>query len=68
MWSLKETSVRILDQAGTRIFEGKVASEPATIARLIRKRAPDLAWIGQESGPTSVRLIHALKAEDLPVV
>ena len=44
--SLKETSVCILDQDGTRVFEGKVASEPAAIARLIRKRAPDLARVG----------------------
>jgi hypothetical protein len=34
--SLKETSVCIVDQDGTRIFEGKVASEPSAIARLIR--------------------------------
>jgi transposase len=65
--SLKETSVCILDQDGTRVFEGKVASEPAAIARLIRKRAPDLARVGLESGPTSVWLTHALKAEGLPV-
>jgi transposase len=66
--SLKETSVCIVDQDGTRIFEGKVASEPSAIARLIRKRAPDLVRIGLESGPTSVWLTHALKAEGLPVV
>jgi transposase len=66
--SLKETSVCILDQEGTRVFEGKVASEPAAIIRLIRKRASDLARAGLESGPTSVWLTHALKAEGLPVV
>jgi transposase len=66
--SLKETSVCILDQDGTRVFEGKVASEPSAIARLIRKRAPDLARVGLESGPTSVWLTHALRAEGLPVV
>ena len=66
--SLKETSVCILDQDGTRVFEGKVASEPAAIARLLRKRALDLARVGLESGPTSVWLTHALKAEGLPVV
>jgi transposase len=66
--SLKETSVCILAQAGTRVFEGKVPSEPAAIARLLRKRAPDLARVSLESGPTSVWLTHALKAEGLPVV
>jgi len=37
--SLKETSVCILNQKGALVFEGKVASEPAAIARLIRKHA-----------------------------
>ena len=37
--SLKETSVCVLNQQGTCVFEGKVASEPKTIACLIRKRA-----------------------------
>jgi transposase len=66
--SLGETSVCILDKDGTRIFEGKVASEPAPIARLIRKRAPGVVRVGLESGPTSVWLTHALTAEGLPVV
>ncbi len=57
--SLKETSVCILDQDGTRVFEGKVESEPAAIVWLIRKRAPDLARVGLESGSTSVWLTHA---------
>jgi hypothetical protein len=43
--SLGETSVCILDKDGTRIFEGKVASEPAPIACLIRKRATALTSI-----------------------
>jgi transposase len=66
--SLKETSVCVLDQDGTRVFEGRVASEPTAIVRVIRKRAPDLARVGLESGSTSVWLTHALKAEGLPVV
>jgi len=47
--SLGETSVCILDKNGTRIFEGKVASEPAPIARLIRKRAPGVVRVGRGS-------------------
>ena len=65
---LKETSVCILEQTGTRVFEGKVASEPAAIARLISKRAADLVRVGLEKGPTSVWLTHALKGEGPPVV
>jgi hypothetical protein len=55
-----ETSVCILDKDGTRIFEGKVASEPAPIARLIRKRAPGVVRVGLESGLTSVWLTLAV--------
>lgn len=66
--SLGETTVCILDKDGTRIFEGKVASKPALIARLIRKRAPGVVRVGLESGPTSVWLTHTLTAEGLPVV
>jgi transposase len=48
--SLKDTSVCVLDHDGTRVFEGKVASGPAAIVRLIRKRAPDVVRVGLESG------------------
>jgi transposase len=48
--SLKETSVCVLDQDGTRVFEGKVESAPSAIANVIRKRAPDVTRIGLESG------------------
>ena len=53
--SLKE-SVCVLDQDGTRVFEGTVASEPAAIVRLIRKRAPDVVRVGLESAVLSRRL------------
>src|ERR1700761_4737084 len=66
--SLKETSVCILNQEGTRVFEGNVASDPAATARLIRKHAPGVVRVGLESGPTSVWLTHSLLAEGLPVV
>jgi transposase len=66
--SLKETSVCVLNQDGTCVFEGKVASEPKAIARLIRKHAPNVVRVGLESGPTSVWLTHALSAEGLPAV
>ena len=65
--SLKETSVCVLNQVGTVIFEGKVVSEPKAITRLIRKHATNVARVGLESGPTSVWLSHALLAEGLPL-
>ena len=66
--SLKEPSVSIVNREGTRTFEGKVAPEPAPIARLICKRAPGVVRVGPESGPTSVWLTHALLGEGLPIV
>lgn len=51
--SLKETSVCILGDDGSRLFEGKAPTDPAALARLLRKRAPDLIRVGLESGPTS---------------
>ncbi len=65
--SLKETSVCVLNQQGTLVFEGKVASESAAIARLIRKYAPNAVRVGLESGPASVRLTHTLSAAGLPI-
>lgn len=49
--SLKEP-VRILNQKGTRIFKGKIASEPAAVARMICKRAPGVVRVDLESGAT----------------
>jgi len=66
--SLEETSVCVVTREGAPIFEGKVASEPGAIARLIRKRAPGVVRVRLESGPTSVWLTHALMDEALPVV
>ena len=61
--SLKETSVCILRDDGSVVFEGKVATDPAVLARLLRMRASDLIRVGLESGPTSAWLTHALAAE-----
>jgi transposase len=66
--SLKATSICVLDEAGTRVFEGKAATDPATLARLIRKRAPEVVRVGLESGPTSAWLFHALTAAGVPAV
>jgi hypothetical protein len=56
--SLKATSLGVLDEAGTRVFEGKAATDPAVLARLIRKRAPEAVRVGLESGHRA-RLIPA---------
>ncbi|MGO9849906.1 MAG: hypothetical protein ACLPKT_25895, partial [Methylocella sp.] len=40
------SKIRVPSLSRMRIFEGKVASEPAPIARLIRKRAPGVVRVG----------------------
>jgi transposase len=66
--SLKATSICVLDEAGARIFEGKAATDPTVLARLIRRRAPEVVRVGLESGPTSAWLSHALTATGVPAV
>jgi hypothetical protein len=66
--SLKETSVCVLNANGTVVFEGPSPSDPSSLARIIRTKAPNAVKIGLETGATSVWLWHALRAEGLPAV
>ncbi|WP_206664851.1 IS110 family RNA-guided transposase [Dankookia rubra] len=61
-------SVCVIDGNGAVMFEGKVAAEPGALVSLIRKRAPQAARVGLETGATSPWLYHSLKKADLPVV
>lgn len=65
--SMKETAISIR-RAGKRIWRGKCASDPATIAELIRRRAPNAERVVFETGPLSVWFYHALRAEGLPAI
>lgn len=65
--SLKETAVSIR-RDDVRIWRGKCPSDPALIAELIRKRAPDARRVVFETGPMSVWFYHALTAEGLPAI
>ena len=66
--SLKETSVCILDESGAVVFEGRCPSHPTLLAQLIAAKAPRVARVGLETGPTSIWLYHQLVAAGLPVV
>ena len=66
--SLKEITVCIIDSEGAVVFEGKTAAEPATLVKLIRGKAPQVARVGLETGSTSTWLFHALTSAGLPVV
>src|ERR1700754_1722387 len=66
--SLREISVCVIDGKGAVIFEGKTTADPASLAQLIRAKAPQVVRIGMETGATSPWLYHALIAAGLPVV
>src|ERR687890_264290 len=54
--SLKEVSVCVLGAGGTLIYEGRTASDPASLVGLIRAKAPRAVRIGLETGSTSAWL------------
>lgn len=66
--SLKEISICVIDGKGAVLFKGKAAAEPASLAALIRAKAPQVARVGLETGATSPWLFQALTAAGLPVV
>jgi transposase len=66
--SQKETAVCVVDQDGKVLFEGKVASDPGALARVISKRAPAAERVGFETGAMASWLWHELKRVGLPVV
>ena len=66
--SLKETSMCVVDGNGEVVCEGKVDSEPETIAAFINAKAGVAVRIGLETGPTTTWLWHELRALGLPVI
>ena len=66
--SMEETSVCVLDASGSTLWEGRVESEPSRIAGMLRRRAPDAAKVGLETGPTSTWLWHALRSAGIAAI
>lgn len=60
--SMEETSVCVLDESGSAVWEGKVVSEPDAIVRALCRHAPEARKVGLETGPTSTWLWHELLA------
>jgi transposase len=54
--SLKQTAICIVDRTGKIEREGVIASDPATIAALVKSHAPHVARIGLETGATATWL------------
>ena len=65
--SLKETALSVR-RDGKRVWRGRCDSDPAVIARVLRKHAPEAQRIVFETGPLSVWFYHALRAEGLPAI
>src|SRR6202049_5285759 len=66
--SMEETSVCVIDAAGSTVWEGKVVSEPSALVRVLERRAPQVVRVGLETGPTSTWLWHELRAAKIPVI
>lgn len=66
--SLKETSVCIVDQAGSIVKEGVILSDSGLIGTFIKAHGTDVRRVGLETGPTATWLWHELQALGLPVI
>jgi transposase len=66
--SMEETSVCIMDAAGSTVWEGTVASEPSAIVRMLHRHAPHAERVGLETGPTSTWLWHELRNAGVPAI
>jgi transposase len=65
--SLKDTAISIR-QGGSRIWRGKCASDPALLADIIRRQAPQVKRVVLETGPLSTWFYHALSDEGVPAI
>jgi transposase len=66
--SLKQTSICVVNQAGSVVREGVVDSDPEAIAEFVKSHAPGAVRIGLETGPTATWLWTELKRLGLPVI
>jgi transposase len=66
--SQQETQVCVIDASGAVLWTGKARSEPAALAVVLRRHAPDLARAVLESGALSGWLCGGLAEAGLPAV
>lgn len=66
--SQKETSLCVVDHEGATVWRGSCLTDAATIADEIRRRAPDTARVGLETGQLSNWLTLSLRRRGLPVI
>ena len=66
--SVKETSIRIVDDTGRIVREVRLASEPEALLQVLANRAYHFKRIRLEAGPLSRWLFGALAEMGLPVI
>ncbi|MDZ5696158.1 IS110 family transposase [Chelativorans sp. M5D2P16] len=66
--SLDETSVCIVDEAGTYVTEGKVTSDPAVLADYLQATGLSFVRVGLEACPLSQWIYSGLADAGFPVV
>lgn len=66
--SLDQTSVCVVDDAGTVVRELKVASEPEPLIAALTPFAATLERVGLEAGPLSTHLYSMLAEAGLPMI
>jgi transposase len=64
----KSTHLCVVDADGKVIWRGVCATDPATLAATLSKRAPDLARVVLETGPLSAFLYHGLIERSVPAI
>ena len=62
------TAVCVIDESGDVVWRGACSSTPESIAIVLRRRAPNAAGVGLETGPLSVWLWHALRELGFTVI
>src|SRR5215469_11460624 len=65
--SLESASICIVDDKGSIVREGKVASEPAALVKWLKDVGVELTRIGLEAGPLSQWLFAGMAKAGLPV-